>query len=195
VSDRLARDERGMTLAELMIALTLMAVVLAVMLPQLAGALTVYNKTQNRAGTIDAAQEALIQLERDARSADLITTPTAVGGIAGLDVRMETSSQGTTPVCVEYQVGGAELLRRIRPDGAANASLWPSTWDQVATGVVNAVTAPPVAAFTLSPDGRQLSIDLLVDQAETSAATVELSSTVVGLDIPFTDAAPSPSPC
>ena len=77
------RDERGMTLAELMIALTLITVVLAVMLPQLAGALGVYNKTQTRAGTIDAAQAALLQLERDARSADLITNPTAVGGVGG----------------------------------------------------------------------------------------------------------------
>lgn len=184
-----------MTLAELMVALTLMAVVLAVMLPQLAGALTVYNKTQNRAGTIDAAQQALIELERDARSADLITNPTTVAGVAGLEVRMETSSMSSTPVCVEYQVAGGTLLRRIRPDGAANASLWPTTWDQVAAGVVNAVVAPPVPAFSLSPDGRQLTVDLLIDQAETQAATVELSSTIGGLNIPFTDTAPSPSPC
>jgi len=189
------RGEDGMTLAELMIALTLIAVVLAVMLPQLAGALTVYNKTQTRAGSIDAAQAAMLQLERDARSADLITSPGSVAGIAGLDVRMETSSVGATPVCVEYEVAGGALLRRIRPDGAANAGLWPASWEQVATGVVNADALPAVAAFSLSADGRQLSVDLLVNQADTAAATVALSSTVVGLDIPFTDTAPSPSPC
>jgi Tfp pilus assembly protein PilW len=189
------RNEDGLTIAELMIALTLLAVVMAIMLPQLAGALSVYGKTQARAGSIDSAQEALVQLERDARSADLITSPTAVSGVAGLDVRLETSSMGATPVCVEYEVAGGSLLRRIRPDGAANAGLWPSTWQPVATGVVNAAAAPPVHAFSLSADGRQLGIDLLVDQAETAAATVDLSSTVVGLDIPFTDTPPSPSPC
>ncbi len=134
------RGEDGMTLAELMIALTLIAVVLAVMLPQLAGALTVYNKTQTRAGSIDAAQAAMLQLERDARSADLITSPGSVAGIAGLDVRMETSSVGATPVCVEYEVAGGALLRRIRPDGAANAGLWPASWEQV--GPVSSTPTP-----------------------------------------------------
>jgi prepilin-type N-terminal cleavage/methylation domain-containing protein len=189
------RDEDGFTIAELMIALTLLAVVLAIMLPQLAGALSVYGKTQARAGAIDAAQEAMAQLERDARSSDLITAPAAVGGVAGLEVRLETASVDSTPVCVEYQVLGATLLRRIRPDGAADAALWPSQWEQVATGVVNAAASPAVPAFTLSPDSRELTVNLLIDQAETSTATVALTSSVVGRDIPFTDAPPSPSPC
>jgi hypothetical protein len=189
------RDEDGLTIAELMIALTLLAMVLAIMLPQLAGALSVYGKTQARAGTIDVAQQALVQLERDARSAEFIASPTSVAGVAGLDVRLETSSMGATAVCVEYEVAGGALLRRNRPDGAANAGLWPSTWQQVGTGVVNALVSPRVPAFSLSTDGRQLSVNLLVDQAETAAATVDLSSTVVGLDVPFSDMAPSPSPC
>ncbi len=179
-------DDAGYSVAEVMVTSAVLATALAIVFSVLVQGQTVVSRQQVRSETIDQAHLAMAQIGRDVRSGNVIASPGPVGGTAGMEVRVYTQTRGQ-PLCVQYQVAGEQLQRRTRPPGVVNAALWPTTWEVVASGVVNAAEQPAVPAFSRSFDKQTLNVALVMNKAERSEGRVRLDHVITGRNTKFYD--------
>ena len=163
---RLAQ-EGGMTLAELMITLSLLLVTTAAFLTVLQSVQTGVIRQQERSMTNDAARLAIQRLDREIRSGNVLYDP-AGEALASYSMRIYTQANAPTrnPAfqCVQWKIEDQQLLRRSWPSGRPEEV---SGWGLVTDHIVNADLDEPVPAFSLDPDpnkgGRTVDIVLMVN--------------------------------
>ena len=208
--------EDGYTVIEMTVTTALMLVVLAMLLPLLAGSLNLFTNTQVRSDTVDNAQLALSQISHDVVSSNLLYIDSS--GIAPV-VHLETYGKGATSTCVEYQVlypaspqaQIGTLQRRTKAPGSGAS--WPGSWTSIMTGIVNSSQpspAPSVFSVPLATSlpvpgtGQSLVLNMWVQvdtrSSATAAAPEDYTSTFTGPAIPANvppPATPIPSsePC
>jgi type II secretory pathway pseudopilin PulG len=116
---RLAQ-EGGMTLAELMITLSLLLVTTAAFLTVLQSVQTGVIRQQERSMTNDAARLAIQRLDREIRSGNVLYDP-AGEALASYSMRIYTQANAPTrnPAfqCVQWKIEDQQLLRRSWPSG------------------------------------------------------------------------------
>lgn len=182
-----ARDERGVSLVELMVATVILGVVGLVFTSTLASVQRAVVHQDNMSRTNDQARLAVEQLDREIRSGNVLYDP--ADEIAPYDpfytVRVYTQtnapSRGTFS-CVLWEITDASELRTRRwpPDDPSAAT----AWRVVATGIVNREVGVP--AFQLDTDPlkgeRTLTITLRVneDYEHRPTQTVEIQEALTG---------------
>ncbi len=172
------RDQRGMSLVELMISVALMAVVATIFSTVLLSIQKAVIRQQARSEINDQARLALEQMDREIRSGNVLydpaSEPTAL--CAGKDCRPSFSlrvyTQANAPTrqatyggdgqhCVQWVIDDQKLFRRAWEVGGV-ASL--NGWRMVAEGVVNREPSVNVPAFTFpSAESKVLDITLMLN--------------------------------
>lgn len=187
-------DERGMTLAELMVATFIFGIVMLVFTTTLASVQRAAVRQDNLSRTNDQARLAMEQLDREIRSGNVLYDPAQP--LAGYDpdfnVRVYTQSNAPSRAletagsngfaCVLWTLDdqGQLLTRRWPPNDPASAT----QWRVVATGIVNKELDPQVPAFALVDPltSRTLRVTLRVNDAleRFPSQTIEIEEALTG---------------
>ena len=166
------RDERGMTLVELMVSVSLMMIVATIFTTMLLSMQTSVIRQQERSEMNDEARLALQQMDREIRSGNFLYDPTSepAGPCAGkicaprfsLRVYTQVNAPTRTPPlqCVQWVIDDQQLFRRAWAPGAT-ASL--DGWRLVASGIVNREPLVDVPAFSVDASGKVLDITLIMN--------------------------------
>lgn len=187
---RLRRDEAGMSLAELMITMSIMGLVVMIFITTMISIQRAVVRTDAHSVNNDQARLAMIEMDREIRSGNVLYDP-ASETPAGFVLRIYTQSNANirTPspgyVCRLWQITDDGLLQtRSWPPGQLDEA---SAWVTVATGVVNRVVSPTVPAFTRSDPtsatgGRIVFVTLLINNAYAKhpTETVRIQQAITG---------------
>lgn len=190
---RLRRDERGMSLPELLIAMSILSIVLLVFGSVLATVQGAVVRQDSLSQTLDQSRLALQQLDREMRSGNVLYDPALENGtgpgaivscsgcVAGYTLRVYTQTNSNFK-CVLWKIDANQnLMTREWPPLNVSAA---HPWRVVATGVVNRVLG--VSAWTLDSDvlkgGRTLNVTYAVnnDLTHQAAQTVRVASSLTG---------------
>jgi hypothetical protein len=176
-----------MSLVEVMTSVAMLLVVLVTFMTVLETLNRGMQTQQERSIANDQARLAIERLDREIRSGNVLYNP-AAETLANYSFRVYTQANATTRtppfMCVQWQITtGNELQRRDWPPGEPENV---SSWDVVATEVVNRTVTPAVPAFALDPDpvkaGRTLDVTFVVDvdTADASQKTVRIQTSLTG---------------
>jgi hypothetical protein len=183
-------EESGMGLGEVMISMTVMVVVIAILLSTLTAVQKLASRTDSKGINNDQARLAMIQLDREIRSGNVLYDP-ATESPSGFVLRIYTQSNANirTPspgyVCRLWRVNDEEELqsRYWPPNQPEDAT----PWITVATGIVNRIMSPTVTAFSRTDvasatGGRVINIVLMVNNAYDSRPeeTVRIETSITG---------------
>lgn len=185
------RRQEGMSLAELMITMTLMMIVIVTFTSILASIQRAVDHTDSQAVNNDQARLAMMELDREIRSGNVLYDPANETAAPGYILRIYTQSNANirTPspgyVCRLWQVTtGGDLQTQSWPPLQPSQA---SAWLTVATGLVNRVVTPQVPAFTRSDPasatgGRIVFITLLVNNRYSTRPneTVRIQAAITG---------------
>ncbi len=180
--------EQGFSLVEILVAMGVATIVLALV----ATSLAVDLKTNNESVAVNhenqLANDALIQIQQQTSSANLVFNPATeaakagTGIPAGFSVRLlSVTASGTT--CEQWRVVTTRLEQRSWPEGSPDQV---SGWREVIRGVVNPTTRPPfVLATTSVYDNRVLSVDLVVRTGGPTAPSTRVTTSFSATDAQF----------
>ena len=187
------RDERGLTLVELVVAMGILSIVLLVMTTTLTSIQRAVVEEDVRGRLNDQARLALQSIDRLVRSGNILYDPVDESGndpydasATGYLFRIYTQAEQTEnedPRCAIWLVNDEQqLLYRtwpvLDPDAATD-------WVIVAEGVVNRDLDEP--AFTLDSTGRTISVDFHVnpDLEDRPQATQIVRASLTGRNTSF----------
>lgn len=185
-------EQDGMTLVEVITAVTILLVVLATFLTVLYSVNTGIQVQQERSIVVDQARLAIERLDREIRSANLLYDP-ASETLPNHTFRLYTQANAPTRTppmqCVQWQVNASnQLTRRSWPPGEPENV---TSWMVMAEEMVNRDLSPAVTTFALDTDpakgGRTVDITLMVDSDPTDSnqKTVRLQSSLTGRNTVF----------
>jgi prepilin-type N-terminal cleavage/methylation domain-containing protein len=170
---RAARDQRGMSLVELMVSVALMSVVAIIFSTVLLSIQQAVIRQQARSEINDQARLALEQMDREIRSGNVLYDPEdeSSATCAGKDcepfysLRVYTQANAPTRIppqqCVQWVIDDQQLFRRAWDVGAVSSL---SGWRMVAEGIVNREPTVSVPAFSLpSEESKVLNITLMLN--------------------------------
>lgn len=182
-----ARDERGMSLVEVMVASIILGVVVLVFTGTLASIQRAVVNQDNLSRTNDQARLAVEQLDREIRSGNVLYDPADEDPPYDPFYTVRVYTQTNAPSrntfsCVLWEITEAGELRTRRwsPDDVGTAT----AWRVVATGIVNRELGVP--AFELDTDPlkgeRTLSITLRVNEdfENRPSQTIEIQESLTG---------------
>lgn len=198
-----ARDQRGMTLTELIIVASMLLVVTGSFLLVVESVQTSVFRQQRRSETNDQARLAMEQLDREIRSGNILYDP-RFEPIPFYSLRVYTQANAPTRTpsfqCVQWKIEQRRLWRRSWPPDQPSLV---SSWRLIAEHVVNREPTVLQPAFDLDPDpnkaGRTLDVVLMVnaDFATERSRTVRIQSSLTGrntsLGYPITVCDPAPA--
>jgi prepilin-type N-terminal cleavage/methylation domain-containing protein len=150
---RLRTEDHGMTLSELLIAMSILGVVLLVFTTVLASVQGAVARQESLTRTLDQARLALQQLDREMRSGNVLYDPalengTAPGAITsctgclpGYTLRVYTQTRSEFK-CVLWKIDSNQNLKTREWPPLNTSAARP--WRIVATGVVNLALGEPV---------------------------------------------------
>ncbi|MDQ1487964.1 MAG: hypothetical protein QOJ23_478 [Actinomycetota bacterium] len=159
-----ARVESGLTLVEVVVAVSLLSIVSAVFLPLLASASRSVHPMQVQSQSIDSLRNALASIGREMRSAACVTEPAANAG-ASNRLRFTTDANNSTYE-VTYTATAGQLLRQVTGE---------STVTLLETGLVN-----PGDAFTHIATPRRTVKVVFHFQPDPKRPVLDLSTVVAG---------------
>jgi type II secretory pathway component PulJ len=156
--------DAGITLVEVVVAVSLLSIVSAVFLPLLASATRTVAPMQTKSQSIDSLRNALASIGRELRSARCVAEP-AANTAAGNVLRFTTEANNVTHE-VTYTAGGGQLLRQVT--GESRVTL-------LETGLVN-----PGDAFTHIATPRRTVKAVFHLQPDPARPVVDLSTVMAG---------------
>jgi type II secretory pathway pseudopilin PulG len=189
-----------MTLIELLVSMTVVAVVLTMAMVVVAGMQKIYERESDRSGTNDQVRLAVEELDREIRSGNVLYDPAAESDpghdvVPGMSLRIYTQSNANSRPgfrCVQWRItSGGELQNRTwwtswrdSPDALV------ADWRIVADHVVNRSNSPQVMAFTLdtsdaSYGSRLVKIVFVVNEDAKSGQDLRVTSSVEGRNTTF----------
>ena len=178
-------DERGLTLAELAVTMTMLSVAATIFISLLITVQSSVAKQQDRSTNNDQARLAVEQMDREIRSGGLFYA-NDVGVPAGWErfvLLVHTQANATTRTpperCVQWRIKDGRLQRQSFHVVSGTATVL-EPWRLVATGVVNRTVAPTVPAFALDAARRTVDITLLLNSrpSDAGAQTVRVETSV-----------------
>jgi prepilin-type N-terminal cleavage/methylation domain-containing protein len=179
-------DEAGMTLVEMLVTMSLLAIVTTMFLSIMASVQSGVERQADRSNDNDQARLAVQELDREIRSGNVLYDPAAEAPPfePGYSLRVYTQTNATTRTpanrCVQWRISGGELQRR---DWAtANPTGTVSAWRVVAENLVNHELAVP--AFVLDTDptkgGRIVNVTIVAQSDADSGNPVRISAAISG---------------
>lgn len=184
---RVVSDERGMTLAEMMVTLMILGIALSIFLSVLASVQRGVVRQEQHSLRNDRARLAIEALDREIRSGNILYDPASESeSVRYYSLRIYTQANAPTregATCVQWLLEGETLrTRRWVPYEPSTAT----SWRAVAEGIVNRTATPNVQLFTIDPDpykgGRTIQVTLLVndDYANHPDQTIRLQAALTG---------------
>jgi prepilin-type N-terminal cleavage/methylation domain-containing protein len=187
---RLRDEEAGMSLAELMVTMSVFSVVVVIFLTTLATIQRTVVREDADSVNNDQARLAMLEMDREIRSGNVLYDPAAESP-SGFVLRIYTQSNANTRT---PSPGYVCRLWQITSDGKLQTRSWPPSqpdnagaWITVATGIVNRVVSPAVTAFsrsdpTSATGGRIVYITLLVNNQYSTHPneTVRIQQAITG---------------
>ena len=186
----LQRDQKGMTLVELMVSMALMVVVVTIFSTVLLAIQRAVINQQGRSETNDQARLAIEQLDREIRSGNLMYDPadevlaTCAGKSCAPSYSLRVYTQVNAPTrtppnqCVHWVIDDDKLFRRAWAPGATESL---SGWRLVAEGVVNRSLTPEVPAFSIDSSARVLDVTMMLNSrlgSENGHRTVRMNTSI-----------------
>lgn len=194
------RGEAGMTLVELMVALSLLLLVLGIFFSSLFVVQSAVARQSARTNSNDQARLAVEELDREIRSGNVLydpslLPPTPIGGPQSTDLvpymqlLVYTQTDATTldpgNRCVQWLIDGQQQLVvrswsvTWQTDGTVTG------WRVVADHIVNRTLSPTVPAFTLASTtglygGRLVNIDVVTQDTSYQGSPVSILDSVEG---------------
>lgn len=169
------RSEAGFSVFELLVALSIFVIAIAVCLSALNSVQSTVRTTDSRSETNDQARLAVEQLDRQIRSGNLLHDPLAETP-PGHALRIYTQANGMQR-CVQWRLFNGELQTRG----------WPETWPTIGavsdwrTAAEHIVNSPSQPAFKLATDFEGLvEIELWVNRDGRSGGPAQVTSSVAG---------------
>jgi len=196
---RLSRrgNDRGMTLVELLVAMVVLSIALAMVYGAVILVMRMINESQQSSEAVSEARLALMTIDRQVRSGNVLFSPenepgpdntcTAVtGDNSGTCMRVYTQANGNQK-CVQWQVtddgtgAGTSVLRMRSWETTWETTGGVTDWGIAARGlVVGTPAAPFKLQGALTPyDERLLQVDIGVRDAR-SGQTIPLTSSLSG---------------
>jgi prepilin-type N-terminal cleavage/methylation domain-containing protein len=188
VVGRRLREERGMTLVELLVAISILGVVLLVFTSMMASVQDVVVSESKRSQLNTDARLAMQTIDRNVRSGNLLYDPAGEVGndpydaaATGYIFRVYTQAKHQPvddPRCALWLIDDQQQLKYRWWPALDPASA--TGWRVVATGVVNRDLGEP--AFLIGGDGRTITVNFLInaDLAREPAATQEFEASLTG---------------
>jgi prepilin-type N-terminal cleavage/methylation domain-containing protein len=188
----LRRDDRGMTLVELLVSMMILGIAMAIFGTTLASVQNGIVAQDRFSQANDQARLALEQLDRQMRSGNVLYDPAAEGTATsgagssynGYMVRIYTQTNADTQgyTCVQWRINSSKQLqtRSWPPEDTADVTAWRT----VADGIVNKAVGVP--AFSLDSDSlkgnRVLNVTLRVsvDPNATATSATEIQAAFTG---------------
>lgn len=176
--------ERGLTLVEMMVTMTILGIALAIFLSVLFSVQRGVVLQEKRTARNDQARLAIQALDRELRSGNVLYDP-ASESVPYYSLRIYTQSNAPTRgiMCVQWLLDEEKLkTRQWVPYNTSTAT----SWRTVAEGIVNRTVTPNVQLFTVDPDpykgGRTVQVTLLVndDYANHPEQTIRLQAALTG---------------
>jgi prepilin-type N-terminal cleavage/methylation domain-containing protein len=173
------RDQGGLTLVELLVAMAILSIVMLVFTRTLASVQMAAVRQENLSRTNDQLRLVVEEMDRQIRSGQVLFDPasesssTCSGCAAGYTLRVYTMSNANAvsagglgyATCVLWKVGSTSpyALKTLHwqssnPNGTVTA------WRTVATGIVNSAVSGAAAPFTLESGSRTLDLSFAVNQ-------------------------------
>ena len=190
---RRLRDERGMTLVELIVAMGILSIVMLVLTTTLSSIQRAVVEEDVRIRLNDQARLALQSIDRLVRSGNILYDPVDESGndpydagATGYLFRIYTQAEQSATQdarCALWLVNDdQQLIYRTWPILDPDAA---SDWLVVADGIVNRDLAAP--AFTLDPAGRTIAVEFHVnpDLAKRPQATQVMEASLTGRNTSF----------
>ena len=175
-------DERGMTLAELMVAMGILSIAMVILLSALTSMQRATVNQDVRTRTTDQIRLAMQTIDRQVRSGNLLYPPNAAG-YTFLIYTQAYSAQDDISRCAMWTIDSQNRL--MYANWAPNATPGNLPWTNVAEGIMNRAQSQP--AFTLDPTGRTMSVLFLVNEDPTHPTNVtqRLQTSVTGRNTSF----------
>ena len=191
---RLRVREEGFTLSELLVAMMVLSLALAMFFTTLASVQRSVAETDIRTRSNTQARLALQTLDHEVRSGNVLYDP-ATSTDPSFRFKIYTQTNATTRHSprpgTRVGCGGSrstgELQTRWWEPAQTDPNASASDWRTVATGIVNKQVTPTVPAFVIDPDpnkgGRTVNVVLLVNEdmnGDVSTGTVKIQSALTG---------------
>lgn len=177
------RRQSGFTVAETMIGSALMLVVMTFAFQALVSLQNAETRVNLRGQTTDQGHLALEQIETEARSANLLGTPTS----NGTALTLYTQTNGKF-LCAQWKVVSGSLeTRTFSPTWSVDGIV--SGWRVVATNVINGTNKDPMYPSTTPifsvTSSTTLVVDLLTNADSGHSNYLTLQTSVTGRDIEY----------
>lgn len=181
---RLRHRESGVTIPEVVIAISVMTVVAGAFLGIVVSLQTNLVRQQSRSNNNDQARLAIEQLDREIRSGNVLYDPSGeVLPYYSLRVYTQANAPTRTPAfqCVQWVLDDGRLMRRAWPPGKPDQA---GDWRIVAEDIVNVDLGE--RAFVLDPEtskgGRTVKVKLAVNGnlAGEPRATIRVQTSLTG---------------
>jgi prepilin-type N-terminal cleavage/methylation domain-containing protein len=181
-----AGDERGVTLVELVVSVSILGIVMVAILSVLTTVQKAAVRQDLRGQTNDQARLALQSLDRTIRSGNLLYSP-ASETPAYFRIRVYTQSNAPTlgDRCVLWEINTSQQL--VTRSWPANQPEDATSWQVVANGIVNRALSPTVNAFSVDASGRTVTAVFRVnaDLTNYSSQTETLKAAITGRNTSF----------
>lgn len=178
-----ARDDRGLTLIELLVSMIVFSIVIAA---AYSGLLLILKQTKDTAGRADAvadARLAIAQLDRQIRSGNVLYDPSneaALGYPMSMRVFTQTNAQEK---CVQWQIaGGALRMRSWETTWQTGGTV--SGWQTIARSIDNTTSSADVP-FKLSGDttpysARVINVHLVLKSVDSQGRRMTVDTAISG---------------
>jgi type II secretory pathway pseudopilin PulG len=186
-----------MTLVELTVSMSMLAIVSVIFLTALASVQRGVNRQTDRTRTNDQARLAVEQLDHEIRSGNLLYDPQnetdpdpghQVVPYMSLRIYTQTNANSRNPEnqCVQWRITDTGLLqsRRWATTWRSDPANLVTSWRIVAENVVNRDPSVNVPAFSLDPDpnkgGRTIVVTLMLNTNGKSGQNVKIQESITG---------------
>ena len=181
---RISRDQRGLTLVELLITIVLLGIVMAICVQVFVTIGRTVSTTDQNSQNTDQARLAVQQIDRQVRSGNVLYNPAAETP-AGFALRVYTQANGYQR-CVQWRITKATSGFK---DGILQTRSWSESWtfDGDVSGWRNIsenILTTGSAAFSLDSSSgfgnRLINIDVRVNADPVHQKTVQFTSSITG---------------
>lgn len=184
---RLAGEQSGMTLMEMVVALSILLLVLGIFMSVMTSIQMAVARQGDRSQSNDQVRLAVEQIDREVRSGNVLYDPSqlpqpssqATGFLANQWLLVYTQANGPN-LCVEWVIDpNQQLVTRSWPPTAGTDAT--TSWYVVADHIVNRTAS--ILAFQLAPTngpygGRLVQIQMVANQNALSGSNVQVNDSV-----------------
>lgn len=184
---RLASDDRGTSLAELLVGMAIMTVFMSIFLTSILLMTSTANKVEATSISATQTNQAFLTLDRSVRYASAISTPAIAGATSDWYIEFDSpsASNQANDTCAQLRIHAGQLQRRtwtVSSGTSAPASAWTPLASNVTNGAATAVSADAPFSLLSSPTYQRLRTTLIVTAGSSTPETTRAQMVFTALN-------------